>query len=311
MTTVLKQRLDDLNPHPIERTTAFHEYISRNKLRNKRSLECALKRILRVVKHCTLDELTGVHIEHGISILTSDGYSRAYIDRSIRALRSFLNWSMKNRFVIGNATEGVVPPRDRSYSEPVVVPEPTLTKIQEHVLANCTVEDVLLWAFLRAGCRISEPCAVRKKNLMIDPASKTAYAIVGWKTDERKIKLPMWSYRYVLGWLTTNAAVEDDHLVLFLKGTALDLSIPENDQRRQMDHRTLIARDRINDFQTLATGERTFSPKDMRSTFITKALRANPNKVAEIAKFVGNTPDILIKNYAHLFDQTDFSDQMG
>lgn len=312
MPITAKQSLKNLGPHPIEGTQAFKDYINRPAIRNKRASLVALQRILRVVKHCSLDELTEVHVEHGVGILIGDGYAISYIDRSVRALRAFLNWAMRNRFVIGNAADGAPVPKDHNYTEPVVVPEPLLAKVQEHILANCTVEDVLMWAFLRAGCRISEPCAVRKGKLLIDPLAKLAYAIVGWKTAERKIKLPPWSYRHVAGWLDANSAADDEKLVLYLNGTPLDAEADEDTQTRQMDCRTMSASRRIDNFQTLALAtDPAFNPKDMRSTFITKALRANPTQIAEIAKFVGNTPDILLKKYAHLFNQTDFSDQMG
>ena len=304
---VIPQRLKNLKPHPIESSTAYAEFLSRAKVRNERAVRTALQRILRTVQPCKLDELTGVHIEHGIALLLGDGYAKSYVDRSIRALNSFCNWAMKNQFLTGNPCESVSTPEDNDYSEPVVISEPLLVKLQDYIVANLTVEDVLLWAFLRAGCRVSEPCAVRKKDLTIDPASQVAHAIVGWKTKARKIKLPPWSYKFVVAWLSANSAADDDKLVLYLKGLKLDPNAPEREQRKQMEART-----RLDDWQLTATGEEaTFSPKDMRSTFITKALRANPSKLVEIAKFVGNSPLVLTKRYAHLLDQTDFSDQMG
>ena len=308
-----KRNLKALGPHPIEGSQAYRDYLNRAAVRNKRSVEVAIKSILRAVKHCALDELTSVHLEHGISMLISDGLSKSYIDRSIRQLRAFLNWAMRNQHIVGNPTEGVVAPRDTSYKEPIVVPEPVLIKVQEYVLTELVVEDVLLWAFLRAGCRLSEPCDVRKRDLTFDPLAKTAHAIVGWKTDDRKIKLPPWAYKYVLAWLDAASAAPEDKLVLYLNGAPLDEKASEDVQTAHMENRTLIARNRLDDWQITATDGDTpsFNPKDMRSTFITKALRANPNNLVEIAKFVGNSPVILTKKYAHLLDQTDFSDQMG
>lgn len=306
------QRLNTLPAHPIEGSRAYHEFLNRAKVRNPRAARTALQRILRVVSACKLDELTGVHIEHGISLLIADGYAKSYIDRSIRSLNAFCNWAMRNGYLTGNPCDTVSAPKDNSYVEPVVIGEPLLVKIQEYVLGELTVEDALLWAFLRAGCRVSEPCAVRKRDLTIDPASNTAWAVVGWKTRARKIKLPPWAYKFVVAWLTAQSAAPDDKLLLYLNGRPLDESKSEVEQRKQMETRTLIARTRLDAWQRTATGEApTFSPKDMRSTFITKALRANPSKLVEIAKFVGNSPQVLTERYAHLLDQTDFSDQMG
>lgn len=303
--------LSKMQPHPIERTTAYTNFVSRPGVRNPRALRTALQRMLRSCAPAAIDELSGIHLEHGVGVLIGEGYSFSYIDRSMRALKAFYNWALRNGLCTSNPCEGVAVPKSREGSDPIVVPEPLLAKCQGWLVAegNGSVEDILMWAFFRAGCRVSEPCAVRKRHISIDPSNKTWTCWVGWKTKPRKIKMPQWAYRYAEAICASKA--EPNDLVLYLKGTRLDDSLSDEDQTRQIEVRTKNARVRLDEIQRVALGEIHFNPKDMRSTFATVALRANPMQWLEVAQHLGHSPQVLMDKYAALLRSADFSSVMG
>lgn len=293
---------DIANVHIIETHEAFREFLNRAKLRDPASMHRALIRFFREMAQCELEEVTALHIDHTIQRLSSQGYTMQYVRRLGASALAFLAWANALGYISKNVGLSVVLPNPTNYFMPVEVDVEYTRKLRKYVVKSGDVNDIILVGSMLAGARLSEPCTAVIRDVSLDEEARVPFVWFGTKTTHRRAQLPEWAFDAVVA-ATLGASGVDNALLLEFEGTPKYWN-PEwdtpgfaNVRKQVMTARSDRARIRLEQLQMACIREKVFTPKDLRSTIITRNIRANPNGIVDLARQVGSSVDMITRKY--------------
>lgn len=286
----------NMKKHPIEESEAFREYLSRSSVRDPDTIERSLSRFFRETAPCRLEELTYIHIEHGLQRLMGYGYETSYINKLFMQVRGFLAWCVNADYLVKNPAFKVRPPRLETDPNIVVVDNDFIKQMTDYIRSHGTAEQCVLWGALRMGARISEPCMAKLSDIRIDMTQHCAFLKCAMKTKTRWAKQPRWTLPYYVALL--KAGEEDlSKPLLYLNGQPLTRINAHGKEVSNHGARTLIARRWLQETAKAVVGDTPFKPKDMRSSFISRECAEDPNQILMIAEQVGNSIQVIQNKY--------------
>lgn len=301
-----------LPPHPIEASEAFKVFVSRPGLRDADSLQRSLTRFFREMAPVKLDTVTVVELNDALERLSALGYDASYVDKLFRQVSAFFQWCRNLGYIDSNPCKATCAPRVDTVFIPSVLEKEDVAALHKHILERGVVEEIILWGALRMGARISEPCMAQIKDALppgrtLDDFLVDPKVIFRTKTTARLAKMPRFAipaFRKLL------EAKQDDPEapLLYLKGTPLFVPNRKNGTMEEnKEARTLVARTWLMNMQKEVFGEYRWTPKEMRSNFISREIMADSSKAMAVAMQCGNSIKVIQSNYLNYFNTPEFA----
>lgn len=281
--------------HPIQRHPAYEEFINRSNIRDPLSIRKSIERLLREMEHVTLNDLTPAHVDRAVMRLLAEDYDASYVDRMVRSFKAFMKYCAENRYIERNVAPSIKRPHMEKMFMPVVIPPDTIKAFTVYILKNGTADEILYWSCLKAGCRLTEPLEAKVKHIALNLESRTPYIWLGTKTDRRRTRIATIAFDILVKRLDAAKASPDgadEYIITSVKGTIKD--------------RGWSMRERFKKHQMACFGEIKFTPKDIRSTFITNNINAFPEKLMEIAAQCGNSVATIQRHYFNYQEAQEF-----
>jgi len=302
---------DHLPPHPIEATEAFKVYISRPGLRGAGSLQRSLTRFFREMAPVKMDGVTVVEINNTLKRLSAKGYNPSYTDKLFRLASAFFTWSRALGYVDSNPFKATSAPRTDTVFIPTIIPKEDIQALHNHIMKRGVIDEIILWGAMRMGSRISEPCMARVKDALTDGRTVDQFIVdpkvmFRTKTTARMARQPRFAipaYRKLLEIKQDSPEAP----LLYLKGAPLQVPNKQGELEDNTEARCLVARTWFAAMQKEVFGEYKWTPKAMRSNFISQETMSDPSKLVAIAMQCGNSIKVIQTNYLNYFNMPEFS----
>lgn len=297
----------NLVPHPIEATAAFKVYVTRPGLRGADSLRRSLSRFFREMAPVDLRSVEVIHVNQVLQRLSAQGYNTSYTDKLFRLATAFFTWCRELGYIDSNPFKATSAPRVESVFVPTVIPREDIKALHDHILGRGVVEELVLWGALRMGARISEPCMAEVNDVTLDGTRTFDDFMVdmrirlGTKTAPRMAKQPRFALPAYKKLLDAKGEQPDAPL-LYLRGVRL----MKPDGTRNIEARVLVARAWFADMQKQLWNEYRYTPKAMRSSFLSTEIVNDPTKIVALAAQCGNSVKVIQSNYLNYFNMPDF-----
>lgn len=299
-----------LPPHPIEGTAAYKTYITRPGLRGAATLTRALTRFFREMTPIRLENVTVIQINQVLDRLSAKGYNPSYTDKLFRRASAFFAWCRQLGYIESNEFKATAPARVDSIFIPTLIPVEDVKALHGHILGRGVVDEIILWGAMRMGARISEPCMATVgdalNNKTVDEFMADKRVVFKTKTQARLAMQPRFTlpaYKALL----TKRFEEPDSPLLYLKGVSLVRPDGRGGTQPNIEARVLIARTWFAAMQKELWGEYRYTPKAMRSTFISRELMADPDSMLAVAMQCGNSMAVIQKNYLNYINLPEFA----
>ena len=299
---------EHLPPHPIEATEAFKIYVTRPGLRGRDTLRRTLTRFFREMTPVKMAHVTVVHINQVLERLSVKGCNPSYTDKLWRRSAAFFKWCRELGYIDSNPFAATKPERVDSVFIPTLIPVEDIRALHAHIMGRGMVEEIILWGAMRMGARISEPCmatvgdALNGKTVL--DFMSDSRVVFKTKTKARLAVQPRFGLPAYHALLTARQD-EPDAPLLYLSGVPLT-KIMNGVVERNIEARVLVARNWFNAMQKEVWGEHRYTPKAMRSTFISRELMRDSESMLAVAMQCGNSASVIQTNYLNYINKMQF-----